>query len=125
MDDLYDNLLSDFALTVVSAVALVLTFVFTTSMLVVMMGESRRLPKFLFAFLQKAGAGQPLSGRPDWFALLVFLVFVGGVLFAEIKTLDLSLRQGTLDIESISELVLEAAWIGYLLLRRQPAREAS
>jgi len=47
------------------------------------------------------------------------------VLFAEIKTLDLSLRQGTLDIESISELVLEAAWIGYLLLRRQPAREAS
>jgi len=35
---------SDFALTVVSAVALVLTFVVTTSILVVMMGESRRLP---------------------------------------------------------------------------------
>ena len=72
MDDLYDNLLSDFALTVVSAVALVLTFVFTTSMLVVMMGKSRRLPKFLFAFLQKAGAGQPLSGRPDLVCLTRF-----------------------------------------------------
>jgi hypothetical protein len=35
---------SDFALTVVSAVALVLTFVVSTSMLIVMMGESRRLP---------------------------------------------------------------------------------
>jgi hypothetical protein len=117
---------SDFALRAVSAVALVMTFVVSTSMLVVMMGESRRIPKFLLAFLQRAAAGQPLSGRRDWLALVVFGVLVAGVLFAEVKTLDLKLRlDESLDIESISELALEAAWIGYLLQRWQPNRERS
>jgi hypothetical protein len=117
---------SEVALKAVSLIALVLTFVVSTSMLVIMAAEARRLPGFLLAFLQRAADSEPLPGRRNWFALVVFAILAAGVLFAEVRTLDLRLRQDQpLDIESISELALEAAWIGYLLYRRQPVREAS
>jgi hypothetical protein len=112
---------SDIALKTVSLIALVLTFAISTSMLVLMTDESRRIPKFLLEFLQRAAPGQPLVGRRDWSALLIFGFTAAAVLFAEARTLDFRFRQdGSLDIESIAELVLQAGWIGYLFYNRPP-----
>jgi hypothetical protein len=111
---------TDIALNVISVVAVVLTFVFSTSMLVVLWGQSDRIPRFLLSFLQSAAAGRPLVRTRDRRALLIFCSMVAGVLFAEGRILQLTYaKDGSLDIQMIVDLVLEAAWVGFLLSRHK------
>jgi hypothetical protein len=106
---------SDITLEVISLVALVLTFVLSTSMLVVMAGASHRIPRFLLGFLQSTAAGALVRNR-DWTALMTFAVLVAGVLFAQARSLELTFRRdGSLDGESVVEFLLDVGWLGYLL----------
>jgi hypothetical protein len=111
--------MSDIVLNLIEVVAVVATFMLSTSMLVVLWGQSGRIPRFLLSFLQSAAAGRPLVRTRDWRALLIFCFIVAGVLFAEGRILELTYaRDGSLDIQTIVDLVLEAGWVGFLLSRQ-------
>lgn len=109
-------------LDLVGAVVLITGFVLSTATFAVAIGASSAVPRAIRRFLESSAEGQGLApGGRTWVALTVFGVVAMGIVVAELAFL---FRQASAGSEralvSVAALVVEAAWLALLVLRRSP-----
>jgi hypothetical protein len=109
-------------LDVIGGVVLTTGFVLSTATFAVAIGASSAVPRAIRRCLESSAEGQGLApGGRTWVALTFFGVFAMGIVVAQLAFLFRQASGGSdRALVSVAALVVEAAWLALLVLRRSP-----